>query len=329
VRPACRRWRRCRCVQRASHHAAAEPRSRASCHNWNVWNGLLGEASARTEPEVTSVNLRANTFTVRRASGAERWRCVARRGSLSARLAREQRGDPMTIGKGRSNPARASFSRLNLAGTVLLFACGGNDVSSPSVPPPPVIEAVFPSAVVAGSPDLTLTITGNNFVEGRVMGSHAAWVANGDTTLLATTYVGSTRLTVVIPAALLSNSVIAQVLLRTGDPMGNAPLASSNAIDFVVTDNTDASMTGTIVVYGRISMLPRRAKGSREVSLDGSPWLLLTEGQSLTYTPVAPGEHRLVLSEPCSADHAPSRMKVPVSGGQTVTVPVTIPADCE
>ena len=236
----------------------------------------------------------------------------------------------MTIGTGRSNPKRVSFRRLNLAGTVLAFACSGNGVGPlPTSPPSPVINAIFPSAAVAGSPDLTLTITGNDFVEGRVKGSHAAWSAGGDTTLLATTYVSSTQLTVVIPAALLSNSVTAQVLLKTGDLMGDMPLVNSNGVGFTVTDGTDPSMTGTIIVYGRTTTLPPRVKGSREVSLDGGPRSSLTEGQSLSYSPVAPGDHRLVLSEPCTANHVPAMMKLTVSGGQTVTVTVDIPANCE
>ena len=235
----------------------------------------------------------------------------------------------MTIGKGRSNPKRASFRRLNWVGTVLTLACSGNDALPPSAPPPPVIGAIFPSAAVAGSPDLTVTITGSNFVEGRWKGSHAAWVAGGDTTLLATTYVGSGQLIGVIPAALLSKSVTAQVLLETGDVMGDLPLMSSNAVEFAVTDGTDLSRTGTIVVYGRTTTLPPRVKGSREVSLDGSPQSRLTEGQSVMYSPVALGAHRLVLSNPCGSSHTPTTMQLTVSGGQTVSVTVDIPANCE
>jgi hypothetical protein len=218
-----------------------------------------------------------------------------------------------------------------LAGTLLVVACSSSEVGAPSSssPPPPAIDVIFPSAAVAGSPDLTLTITGHNFVEGRVKGSHAAWLVGGETTLLPTTYVSSTQLTVVIPAALLTNSATAQVLLKTGDPMGDVPLLSSNAVGFVVTDGTDPSMTGTIVVYGRTTTLPPKVKGSREVWLDGGPRSSLTEGQSLTYSPVAPGDHRLVLSEPCTANHVPTTMKVTVSGGQTVTITVAIPASCE
>ena len=141
----------------------------------------------------------------------------------------------MTIGQGRSNPKRASFSRLSLASTGLVLACSGNDVGLPPHNPPPVIGSIFPSAAIVGSPDLTLTVMGNNFVEGRSQGSHAAWVAGGDTTLLATTYVSSTQLTVVIPAALLSSPVTAQVLLKTRDLRAGNALESSNAVGFVVT----------------------------------------------------------------------------------------------
>jgi hypothetical protein len=179
------------------------------------------------------------------------------------------------------------------------------------------------------SPDLTLTITGSGFVESRIKGSRAALVADGDTTLLLTTYVNSTQLIAVIPTALLSNSVTAKVVLETGDVMGDDPLLSSNAVPFVVTDNTDPSRTGAIIVQGQTSTLPPKMKGSRDVSLDGGPWLSLTEGQSLTYTPVAPGGHQLLLSDPCNATHVPSTMKFTVSGGHTVTIAVAIPASCE
>jgi len=235
----------------------------------------------------------------------------------------------MTIGRGRSDRKRATLSRLSLAGTVVAFACSSNDIGplTPSAPPP-FIDGIFPSAAVVGSADLTLTISGNNFVEGG-QGSHAAWAVGGDTTLLSTTYVGSTRLTATIPAALLRNSVTAHVLLETGDVMGDVPLFSSNAVGFPVTDGTNPSMTGGIIVYGRTTTLPPKVKGSREASLDGSPWVRLIEGQSLTYSPVAPGDHRLALSEPCSATGAPSIMKLTVSGGQTVTIGVAIPPSCE
>ena len=110
--------------------------------------------------------------------------------------------------------------------------------------------------------------------------------------------------------------------------MGDVPLLSSNAVGFTVTD-TDPSRTGTVIVYGQTTTLPPKVKGSREVSLDGSPGLRLTEGQSLIYTPVAAGRHLLVLSEPCSANHVPATMEVTVPGGHTVTVTIQIGFNCE
>lgn len=78
--------------------------------------------------------------------------------------------------------SRAGLSLRHLALVVLLSACSGTEVGAPPPPPPaPAIDAIFPSAAVAGSPDLTLTITGNNFVDGRFMGSHAAWLVGGAT----------------------------------------------------------------------------------------------------------------------------------------------------
>jgi len=181
--------------------------------------------------------------------------------------------------RSRLNPE--SFRRLNLAGIVVAFACSGNDiVPPPPPPPPPAIDVIFPSAAVTGSPDLTLTITGSNFVDGGPNGTYAAWSMGSDTSLLATTYVSSTQLTAVIPAALLSNSVTAQVLLETGDIMGDYPLLKSNALGFVVTDNTDPSRTGTIIVHGQTSTVAPIAKGSREVSLDGGPSVRLAETQT-------------------------------------------------
>ena len=43
---------------------------------------------------------------------------------------------------------------------------------------------------------------------------------NGADNVLPTTFVSNTLLTAVIPAALLSNPVKAQILVETGDPQG-------------------------------------------------------------------------------------------------------------
>jgi hypothetical protein len=187
----------------------------------------------------------------------------------------------------------------------------------------PSVSAISPAGAVTGSPDLTLTIMGANFAGAPQGRSQAAWAANGDTTLLATTFVSSTQLTAVIPTALLSNPVTAQVLVETGDPMGDLPLSRSNAVGFTV------ARAGTIIVHGQTSTLPPIMKGSRRVSLDGGPFLVLTEGSSVIYSPVTPGAHRLLLSNPCTSTHQPSYSSVTVTEGDTVTVTVSIPGNCE
>jgi hypothetical protein len=181
---------------------------------------------------------------------------------------------------------------------------------------------------VAGSPDLKLTITGVNFAGRPHFFSQAVWSVNGSTRLLATTFVSSTKLTAVVPAALLSNPGTAQVFVETGDPMGDGPLQRSNSLDFIVTPPSTGG-TGAIVVYGLTSTLSHLMKGSREVSLDGGPFVPLAEGDSVIYSPVAAGDHQLALSNPCTSTHTPTIKSIQVPAGDTLTVNVVIPPSCE
>ena len=88
----------------------------------------------------------------------------------------------------------------------------------------------------AGSPDFTLTITGGQFYSSAHSLSQAKWLVNGADNVLPTTFVSNTTLTAVIPAALLSNPVKAQVVVDTEDPKGSPPsFVRSNPIFFNVT----------------------------------------------------------------------------------------------
>jgi hypothetical protein len=95
--------------------------------------------------------------------------------------------------------------------------------------------SIAPTSAAVGSPDLTLTITGSHFAGEQHYYSQAVWADNGNNTLLATAFVSTTQLTAVIPAALLNSSVTAQVLVQTGDPMGDVSLLESNPVPFRVT----------------------------------------------------------------------------------------------
>jgi hypothetical protein len=132
--------------------------------------------------------------------------------------------------------------------------------------PKPASEiSVSPTSATAGSPDLTLTITGSNgqqFQNATHNRSQAFWSVNGTEILLATSFVSSTMLSAVVPAALLSNPVTAQVLVETGDPEGSLPLAKSNAVSFSVTGSQGQ-------VVSKISVSPTSA-------MPDSPDLTLT-----------------------------------------------------
>jgi len=148
-----------------------------------------------------------------------------------------------------------------IAAIVLLIAmvmagsgCGGGSSSLPPnspLPPPPPNISTSPTSAVAGSPDLTLTVMGSNFLGETHNFSQAVWSANSSNTLLATTFVSSTQLTAVIPSALLTNPITAQVFVQTGDPMGDIPLAKSDSVSFsVTTPPPSISISPTTAVAG-------------------------------------------------------------------------------
>jgi hypothetical protein len=97
--------------------------------------------------------------------------------------------------------------------------------TSPPPTPVPSISSISPSAVSAGSPDLTITIYGSNFGHfGHFVWSTAFWTTDGNLhdhgTVLQTTIVNSSELTAVIPAALLESPTSVQILVMNGDVMG-------------------------------------------------------------------------------------------------------------
>jgi hypothetical protein len=117
--------------------------------------------------------------------------------------------------------------------SVYLAGCNSGYKSNASVGGGTQIS-ISPTAAITGSPDFTLTITGSNgqFYNSANNRSQAVWLVNGTDNVLPTTFVSNTMLTAVIPAALLSNPVKAQVLVETRSP----PLmVRSNPIFFNVT----------------------------------------------------------------------------------------------
>jgi len=145
---------------------------------------------------------------------------------------------------------------MALSAVLLTSGCGGGSFTQPSQPPQPQTPSgtaitISPASAMAGSPDLTLTVTGSNFAAARHDSSLAVWVMNGSKTFLATTFISSSQLSAVVPAALLLNPVAAEVFVQTGDPMGDV-FTTSNLVNFSVTSKTSsvASISPTLVTLG-------------------------------------------------------------------------------
>jgi len=110
--------------------------------------------------------------------------------------------------------------------------------------PTPSISSISPSTVVAGSPDVTITINGSNFGHYRhFTWSTAFWTTNGnlhDTgTWLQTTIISSGQLIAVIPAKLLQSPKSVQIVVMNGDIMGMSDgyfdYPRSNSVTFTAT----------------------------------------------------------------------------------------------
>jgi hypothetical protein len=105
-----------------------------------------------------------------------------------------------------------------------------------------VIASISPLSMTAGSSDLTLTITGSNFAGPPCLKcdaySLALWSANGTDVRLTTTFVDSGELTAIIPAALLTGPVTAEVFVQTwagAQSDNDHVVAATSAFAFTVT----------------------------------------------------------------------------------------------
>jgi hypothetical protein len=95
--------------------------------------------------------------------------------------------------------------------------------------PVPVLTALSPTSVGAGSGAFTLTLTGSSFVSGSV--------AYFGPTALTTTFVSSTQLTATVPASLVTTAGSANVTVVNPAPVGG----TSGAVAFAITSGTSSS----------------------------------------------------------------------------------------
>jgi len=124
----------------------------------------------------------------------------------------------------------------------LQFACGGGPITPPSQSnssgTPAANISISPTSATVGSPDLTVTISGSKtftFDQGGVHDTTVVWSQDGVDTPLLTTFVSSSQLTAVVPAALLASVVTGNVHVRIWDRIENTLVTLSSYVPFQVT----------------------------------------------------------------------------------------------
>lgn len=99
---------------------------------------------------------------------------------------------------------------------------------------------ISPTTAAAGSPDLVLTITAGTFTfsSGHHKFSQAVWYANGQRTVLNTTFVSTTQLNATVPAAFLTKPGTTKITVEIWDSQGDAAEAISPSVPFTITSSS-------------------------------------------------------------------------------------------
>src|SRR5437773_45552 len=115
----------------------------------------------------------------------------------------------------------------------------------------PTITSISPTSTIAGSGQFTLTVNGTNFVS-----TSPASTVNWNGSPLTTTFVSSTQLTALVPAANVATVGTASVTVVNPAPGGG----TSNSVTFtinppppVITSPTTASGTGGVAISYQIT----------------------------------------------------------------------------
>jgi len=122
------------------------------------------------------------------------------------------------------NSIRLGFAFFLL---ILLISCGKQDTPSGngggSNNPLPVLNGITPAATVAGGASFVITVNGTGFINGSSI--------NFNGTAYTTTFISSTQLSALIPAAAVALAGTVPVTVYTASPGGG----TSNTINFVIT----------------------------------------------------------------------------------------------
>src|SRR5258707_59967 len=130
------------------------------------------------------------------------------------------------------------FFSTVICALAVLCACGGSGspiLSLPQPNPMPAISTLVPSSAASGSPALTLTVSGSDFV--------AASTVNWDGVALATSYVDASHLTATVPASDLTTVGAANVTVFNPTPGGG----TSSALTFTINTSNPVPAVSTLV----------------------------------------------------------------------------------
>src|SRR5258707_5642651 len=139
------------------------------------------------------------------------------------------------------------FFSTVICALAVLCACGGSGspiLSLPQPNPMPAISMLVPSSAASGSPALTLTVSGSDFV--------AASTVNWNGVALATSYVDASHLTATVPASNLTAVGTANVAVFNPTPGGG----TSGTLSFTINASNPLPAVSTLVPSSAASGSP-------------------------------------------------------------------------
>ncbi|MCK9517623.1 MAG: IPT/TIG domain-containing protein [Dehalococcoidia bacterium] len=154
-----------------------------------------------------------------------------------------------TISVGVVNPEPGGGIAVASTFTVTAAPGGGGEGGGGADNPLPLLTAISPTSAPAGSPDVTLTVTGTNFVDGSVV----QWAGAP----LATTYVSATKLTAIVPAAKLAAEGTAEISVVSPAPGGGPSVAKKTFTigipEFIESEELDGIEAEGFVARSRLT----------------------------------------------------------------------------
>jgi hypothetical protein len=134
------------------------------------------------------------------------------------------------------------------------------------------ITSISPDSAAVGSSDLTVTILGSNFesIPGQIHMGVDWTMAGVSSTATSVAFLSSTKLTAVIPAALMAKPVKAEISVSKWHKADETPLAVSNSLGFMVTAGKAGDPPGDPGSSPAVSISPAsetlRTRGQRQFS---------------------------------------------------------------